>query len=441
MANYILLERITVGATGATSVTFANIPQTGYTDLKIVASMRVSDAGPVDTNIKFNGLDTNKTILYMRGNGASAGSGTYSYTIGATNGSASTANTFTSSEIYIPNYAGSTNKSFSVETAQETNGTTAYATLIAGLWASTAAITSLSLVANFVQYSTFSLYALAAVGTTPVVNPKALGGDIIQTDGTYWYHAFLSSGTFTPKTPISCDILQVAGGGGGGVRVAGGGGAGGVLAFTSQYLTASANTVIVGAGGAAVTSTGATGLAGNSGTNSQFASLTASVGGGGGGAYSGINALTGGSGGGAGGYNSGASANGASGTSGQGNSGGNGVAGAAGGGGGAGGAGVAGASGSLGGAGGSGTNAYSSWLSATSLGVSGYIAGGGGGSADVTAGAGGSGGGGAGTTGTATPATSGTVNTGSGGGGGRNSTDASGIVSGAGGSGIIIVRY
>ena len=191
MANYILLERITVGATGATSVTFANIPQTGYTDLKIVASMRVSDAGPVDTNIKFNGLDTNKTILYMRGNGASAGSGTYSYTIGATNGSASTANTFTSSEIYIPNYAGSTNKSFSVETAQETNGTTAYATLIAGLWASTAAITSLSLVANFVQYSTFSLYALAAVAQpqslTQRLSAETLSRPMVLTGTTHSY--------------------------------------------------------------------------------------------------------------------------------------------------------------------------------------------------------------------------------------------------------------
>ena len=457
MANYILLERITVGAAGASSVTFANIPQTGYTDLKIVASMRVSDAGPVDTNIKFNGLDTNKTILYMRGNGASAGSGTYSYTIGATNGSASTANTFTSSEIYIPNYAGSTNKSFSVETAQETNGTTAYATLIAGLWASTAAITSLSLVANFVQYSTFSLYALAAVGTTPVVNPKALGGDIIQTDGTYWYHAFLSSGTFTPKTPISCDILQVAGGGGGGVRVAGGGGAGGVLAFTSQYLTASANTVIVGAGGAAVTSTGATGLAGNSGTNSQFASLTASIGGGyGAGNVSSGSAISGGnggSGGGAVGWNFATTQAGGTSTSGQGNNGGQYYSASAAGreGGGGGGAGSAGSQGywsgsaQIGGNGGSGINTYTNatWLSTalstTGLGVSGYIAGGGGGAGPTTAGLGGSGGGG--NSGQNAGGTNGTPNTGSGGGGGVNDNPPYTGGGGKGGSGLVIVRY
>ena len=449
--NYILLERITVGAAGASSVTFANIPQTGYTDLKIVMSIRATDAqiyaNPAITfnNDTTSGHYAGKTL---QGNGASAYSANNPtmaaiYYIEGT-GANATANTFGSCEMYIPNYTSSNQKSVSVDGVMETNATTAYSDINAWLWNQTSAINTIKISANgqsFVQYSTFSLYALAAVGTTPVVDPKALGGDIIQTDGTYWYHAFLSSGTFTPKTPISCDILQVAGGGGGGVRVAGGGGAGGVLAFTSQYLTASANTIQVGGGGTAVTSTGATGFAGNSGTNSQFASLTASVGGGGGGAYSGVNALTGGSGGGAGGYNSGASTNGASGTSGQGNSGGNGVNGAAGGGGGAGAAGTSATTFGVGGAGGAGLNTWSSWLSATSLGVSGYIAGGGGGSADTTAGAGGSGGGGAGTTGTATPATSGTVNTGSGGGGGRNSTDASGIVSGAGGSGLVIVRY
>jgi hypothetical protein len=30
-ANYVLLEKITVGAAGAASVTFSGIPQTGYT--------------------------------------------------------------------------------------------------------------------------------------------------------------------------------------------------------------------------------------------------------------------------------------------------------------------------------------------------------------------------------------------------------------------------
>jgi hypothetical protein len=35
-----LLEKITVGAAGASSVTFSGIPQTGYTDLVVKASAR-----------------------------------------------------------------------------------------------------------------------------------------------------------------------------------------------------------------------------------------------------------------------------------------------------------------------------------------------------------------------------------------------------------------
>jgi hypothetical protein len=43
MANYVLLERIELNASAA-SVTFANIPQTGYTDLKVVLSARETHA-------------------------------------------------------------------------------------------------------------------------------------------------------------------------------------------------------------------------------------------------------------------------------------------------------------------------------------------------------------------------------------------------------------
>lgn len=160
MATYIEIASVTVGSGGASSIDFSSIPST-YTDLLVNLSMRSSDSGPVDTNIKFNGTDTSKTILYLRGNGSAAGSGSYAYTIGATNGSASTSNTFTTSTIYIPNYANTSyNKSFSGDTVQENNATTAYATMIAGLWSSTAAINQLTFVANFVQYTTAYLYGI-----------------------------------------------------------------------------------------------------------------------------------------------------------------------------------------------------------------------------------------------------------------------------------------
>lgn len=448
MANtYTLLETITVGAAGASSVTFNSIPQTGYTDLVIKVSARTSYAQVYDwANIRFNGSTTGFTGRIIYGNGTTAAS--VSAANGPIiNGNTATASTFSNSEVYIPNYASANYKSLSSDGTNETNGTTAYVSLNADLWSNTAAITSVNITPNsgnsFLQHSTFSLYGVSALGVTPTKAPKATGGSIIQTDGTYWYHAFLSSGTFTPATALSCDVLVVAGGGGAGPNQGGGGGAGGVYYTTSQSLS-TAQTVTVGAGGAGgVENTSLPTV----GSNSQIGSITAAVGGGIGGADNTSGAVanggTGGSGGGGNYAGTGGSA-----TSGQGYAGGNG--GGASlyyGGGGGGGAGAVGANyvQPNAGNGGAGTNTYSSWLSTTGLGVSGYIAGGGGGGASsqgvyntTNGGAGGSGGGGAGGNGTTTAA-AGTANTGGGGGGGgRTSTSFPGK---AGGSGVVIVRY
>ncbi len=72
-------------------------------------------------------------------------------------------NTFANGEIYIPNYTASVNKSVSIDSVTENNATSAIAALDAGLWANTAAITSINLNGNngnFVQYSTAYLYGI-----------------------------------------------------------------------------------------------------------------------------------------------------------------------------------------------------------------------------------------------------------------------------------------
>ena len=51
-ANYVLLEKITVGAAGASSVTFSNIPQTGYTDLALKVSVRTDRTGANTDNVR-----------------------------------------------------------------------------------------------------------------------------------------------------------------------------------------------------------------------------------------------------------------------------------------------------------------------------------------------------------------------------------------------------
>ena len=427
-ANYVLLERIELNAS-ASSISFTNIPQTGYTDLKIVVSVRESsatNAGDVVGYMRFN-ADTgtaNYSTRAIYGDGSTVGSLTNSGGAFEIDRSTDTANTFASNEIYIPNYTGSTAKSWSSDMVTETNATGAFAAMYASLWTGTAAITTITLSPrgslSFAANSTFSLYGLAALGTTPVIAPKATGGSI-YTDGTYWYHAFRTSGTFTPQTSLSCDVLQVAGGGGG---QAGGGGAGGLAYTSSNSLSATNYTVTIGAGGANTVS----------GSNSQFGALTAAVGGGGASSW-GTAGQNGGSGGG-GGSVSGTVVNGGTGTAGQGNNGGTGVSERAGGGGGAGAVGSNGVGGGSGGAGGVGSSTYSSWGAATISGQNSsgtyYYAGGGGGGANGTGGAGGLGGGGTGSN--ASP-TAGTVNTGGGGGGAYNAAGQPG------GSGIVIIRY
>jgi hypothetical protein len=472
MANYVLLEKITVGAAGASSVTFNNIPQTGYTDLKVVCSVRTArNTGDASSmSLLINGSTTSRSARILYGNGTSASS--YTDTIlevgYADQNTGNTANTFSNSEFYIPNYTSSNYKSVSSDSVLENNASNAYQLMTASLWSNTAAVTYLTLLNtqgfNIVQYSTFSLYALAAVGTTPVKAPKAIGGDIIQTDGTYWYHAFLSSGSFTPQTALSCDVLVVAGGGGGGETSssigAAGGGAGGVLAFASQALTANAsNIVTVGAGGAGASTTGANGT---QGATSLFGSLTpTSVGGGyGAGAFSTLGG-NGGSGGG-GSAGGGTSYAGGTATTNQGYAGGaNNQSRSGAGGGGAGGVGSSSSGGYstveiAGQAGGAGINTYTNatWLSSAlttlNLGVSGYIAGGGGGGAYSNGGASNAGGtttGGGGAGGTAGSSTSvgngsaGVANTGSGGGGGGANGGGATGTGGAGGSGVVIIRY
>ena len=455
--NYVLLETIALTQSAA-SVTFDNLPTSGYTDLKIVYSARSSStSGYAETvNMKFNNSSTSDYSwrgLYSvtATPGSNNSSSVAQIRAGNVPSANLTANTFSNNEIYIPNYTSGNFKSVSIDSVSEVNGSTDFTytlMLQAALRSNTAAITSINLSldagsTSFVANSTFSLYGIAALGTTPVLAPKATGGNIVANDGTYWYHAFLSSGNFVPQTGLTADVLQIGGGGGGGHYVGGGGGAGGYQVFTSQSLASATNyACTIGAGGAGGTSTST----GSNGISSQFGALTASIGGGGGGTYNnaGSNGASGGGGTAATGFQ----------TAGTGTQGFNGGAGGsvannypAGGGGGSGAVGQTGISDTTGGAGGAGKNSESAWASATNTGVSGFYAGGGGGgtyaqTGGYSSGLGGSGGGGnAGAYGANNVGIAGVANTGSGGGGASGSSANPKVDGGAGGSGIVIIRY
>ena len=432
------ISSVTVPAGGASTIEFTGIPGT-YTDLVIKTSLRVGDAvTAADVNIKFNTSNADKTILYLSGNGATASSGSYALTSPVATGASATANTFSNCELYFSNYAGSTNKAFSIDRVTENNSSTAYAALLAGLWAQNAAITGISFHGDFVQHSTATLYGIRSASTGATM---ATGGVISETS-THWIHTFNSSETFTPLQNLTIDYLVVAGGGGGRSAIGGGGGAGGMRCTVGATggtgslpsavpVTANTNyTVTVGGGGN--NSQGST----SSITGSGFSTISC-TGGGYGGTRSDHAGGPGGSGGGGGGPEQAQNNNtaGGAGTAGEGFNGGNGT--------------------TIIGNGGGGAGATPPYPPTTSNGgtaggigrqtsISGfatYYAGGGGGAysyGGTLTGPGGLGGGGRGG-GYFLPPTNGTGNTGGGGGGGGYA--GAGEVGSIGGSGIVIIRY
>lgn len=169
MANtYTLIASNTLSSSAA-SVTFSSIPGT-YTDLVLRFSARTNATGAANVEVlavAFNGTyGTNFSGTRVYGNGASALSNQqtdeFTYVVGVNN--AATSNTFSNSEIYIPNYLVSQNKPFSAFSTGENNATTTQINAAAGLWQNTSAITSFSIKPNsggdFLSGSSFFLYGI-----------------------------------------------------------------------------------------------------------------------------------------------------------------------------------------------------------------------------------------------------------------------------------------
>ena len=423
---YTLIETVTVGAGGASSIEFTGIPQEAGADLvlKFSAQTNYSTNPSADyASVTFNSdTGTNYGNMTLYGQGETTSSFNYTGAYLRMPWFAVDAQTpFGSVKCYISNYASSTTKSISLDGVSEANQVKSYQALWASNWTGTSGISSMQLApvqgTLFLEYTTASLYLVTTADATgansnPTYTQKATGGTVTFSNG-YYYHAFTGSGTFTPTESITADVLRVAGGGGGGSWKGGGGGAGGFI--TSQHaLTATNYTVVIGAGGAGT----------NTGNNTTFTGLSNAIAGGNGGAgnnASGAGAF-GGSGGG-GGYASGSGG----GSGSQGNNGAGGQSASSGGGGGAEFPGYTGSqSPSGGGYGGGGLV----WFNGTV-----YAGGGGGGTNFNSAGgAGGDGGGGNGAKSGAS-GTAGQSNTG-GGGGSLEFTGGQ-----PGGSGIVIVRY
>ena len=166
MANtYTLISSVTVGSGGAATIEFSSIPAT-YTDLLIKFSGNSSNQTPrVNFNNSSSSIYSEKLLYGQGGTAASASNTNITYfdwvALCINNGS----NFFGNSEFYIPNYAGSNNKSVSADSVTEVNSTTGNNLYLnAGLWASSAAITSIQIffaTGNFLQYTTAYLYGIS----------------------------------------------------------------------------------------------------------------------------------------------------------------------------------------------------------------------------------------------------------------------------------------
>ena len=167
-----LIESKTL-TSAAASIEFTSIPQDG-TDLVLLLSLRntaTAGGGGVTMFIRPNGSTTNFSSRALYGSGSSSASFT-GVGISFANPSNYTANTFSNSSLYLPNYSGSTNKSISGDTVNENNATTADMAIHAGLWSNTSAITSITMITdggNLDIGSTISLYKITKGSSGGVV--------------------------------------------------------------------------------------------------------------------------------------------------------------------------------------------------------------------------------------------------------------------------------
>ncbi len=160
-----LIGKAEAGSGGAATFTFNSIPAT-YTDLWLLISSR-SEGSAAQIQMKLNNITSGYSYRSIFGDGSTAasysGSGDSYFRLQYSTGTNQTANTFSSIEVYIPNYAGSTAKSVSITATMENNATSSNLVPMAGLQSSTAAITDITLTqdgADFAQYSTAYLYGI-----------------------------------------------------------------------------------------------------------------------------------------------------------------------------------------------------------------------------------------------------------------------------------------
>jgi hypothetical protein len=165
-STYTLITSQTL-ASSAGTVTFSAIPNT-FTDLVLKASVRNTDTGGGLMYVYFNGDAANASgysKVIISGNGSTVSNSWNNQSSATIDTSGETANTFTSFEMYIPQYNSTGNKQISFDYAVETNASTVYSRVVAALLDTNTAISSISLfnvsTLQFVAGSSFYLYGIS----------------------------------------------------------------------------------------------------------------------------------------------------------------------------------------------------------------------------------------------------------------------------------------
>ena len=158
-----LINSYTAPSGGVANFTFANIPQT-YTNLLLKLSVRSTRTGVTydEFVINLNSGGTYSNIL-LRNNGSGFANYDDGNSIGFTATAAGTANSFTNTEIWIPNYASSAQKSYFLDSTEEENAGGAFMTYGATIWSLSNPVTSITIgngTGNVAQYSTAYLYGI-----------------------------------------------------------------------------------------------------------------------------------------------------------------------------------------------------------------------------------------------------------------------------------------
>lgn len=164
--TYVNLVNATGDGSSAT-VTLGSIPQT-YTDLLLTVSGRTLSTQGTSYGEFFvrpnndTGNATYRTLEYQGGTSviSRADSPVVGGRIATTTASA---DMYSSLELYIPSYTASYNKQMRIMSAVENGASSASLFICAGLWRSTAAITSLVCVSNAGAFSTLTTFRLYGI--------------------------------------------------------------------------------------------------------------------------------------------------------------------------------------------------------------------------------------------------------------------------------------